>query len=453
VGNDAVTTQFLLSDTTGLDASVAQAWVAGWINGGGSDFQVLQADGSFGGSSPTSVPFYAVSAVPTVSLSVATNGNDRLLFVVAASQPADLAIATSQQPIQYTQYPYANTPGVAAPGPFDVFEFGMQAQDDLSAVSGFGLNLSFSVTIGGVPQQFGMQPSVTRKAIGQAFTSFIANEAKSLPAATAFAALLYDGPIATGAPVPPMVDGQYFAIADPNDLLGALTGNYMGTTDNALATYWDATLETFFAVGNYLSINLSSNPLAPNIYSGQSSTQTNPSTQVASPAYTLSNGTDSYTLYMPLAAGATSPGLTGAQYVFQQAFGNLTPAGAANDAGLLQDCIWEALCRGVAPDGVSATTITNGESTTAWNDATKWYQAGTVCHLYAKFLHYATVDGTDSRAGGTPMMYGNATYGFSMDENPLGPYSGPNVPSKTVQNVPDGATITVTVGPWDLVAS
>jgi hypothetical protein len=446
-----VTTTFLLRDTTNLKANVAQAWVAGWINGGTTNFQVLQGDGSFGGgASPASVPFYLVSAVPSVSLSVATNGNDRLLFAVSATKPTALAVSSSQ-PTQYTQYPYANTPGVAAPGPFDVFEFGMDAQDDVSAVSGFGLNLAFSVTIGGVLQQFGAQGSVTRAAIGKAFTAFIDNEAKKLPAATAFAQLLYDGPITSGAPAPPAVDNQYFAIADPNDMLGALTGNYVNAIVNPLTSYWDSTLTAFFAVGNYLSINLSSNPPAPNIYSGVSSKQTNPKTRVESPAFTLSNGANSYTFFMPLASGATLPGQTGAQYVFQQAFGDLTPAGSAGDAGLLQDCIWEALCRGVALDGISATAITKGESTAAWNKAANWYQAGKVSHLYAKFLHYSTSTGTDSRAGGTPIMYGNAAYGFSMDENPLGPYAGPNVPSKTVQNVPDGSTVTVYVGPWDVV--
>ena len=65
-------------------------------------------------------------------------------------------------------------------------------------------------------------------------------------------------------------------------------------------------------------------------------------------------------------------------------------------------------------------------------------------------MHYAAIDGTDSRVSGKPpIFYGNAAYGFSMDENPLGPYSGPNVPSKTMQNVPDGSTVTVYVGPWD----
>jgi len=467
-----VTTTFLLRDDSRLNPQVAQVWVAGWINAGESSadgktaMEVLQADGSFGDARPKAVPFQLVSAVPKVSLSVATNGDDRLLFVVSPSQPPSLEVFTTKiekknaagavtatvyryDARQYTQYPYANAPGVAAPGPFDVFEFGMNAQDNVSSVSGFGINLSFSVTIKGVLEQFGANISVSRAAIGTAFGKFIANEAKTLPGATAFASLLYDGPIMAGAPTPPLVSGQYFALADPNDMLAALSGNYVNPIDHPLTSFWDETLLAFFKVGNQLSINLNANPSDKKIYSGACSVQTNPTTKVASPAYTLSRNGISFTFYMPLAAGQTLPGQTGAQYVFQQAFGALTPAGAADDAGLLQDCIWEALCRGVALDGVSATAISQGESTTAWNSPATWYQAGKASHLYGKFLHYATVDGTDSRAGGTPIMYGNAAYGFSMDENPLGPYSGTSVPPKTYENVPDGSTVTLVVGPWD----
>jgi len=465
-----VTTTFLLHDNSHLDAKVAKVWVAGWINAGETSkdgktaMEVLQADGSFGDSRPSEVPFHLVSAVPKVSLSVATNGDDRLLFVISPTQPTPLKVLTAKvekkdekgevtvvdryDTRQYTQYPYADAPGVAAPGPFDVFEFGMNAQDNVSSVSGFGINLSFSVTIGGVLEQFGADTSISRTEIGAAFGKFIALEAKKLPGATAYADLLYDGPIATGAPTPPLIGGQYFALADPNDMLAALSSNYTKAIDHPLTSFWDETLLAFFKAGNHLSINLNANPTDKKIYSGVSSLQTNPDTKVSSPAFTLTRGKESYTFFMPLAKGATKPGQAGAQYVFQQAFGPLTPATAAGDAGLLQDCIWEALCRGVALDGVSTKAISEGESTTAWNDPKTWYQAGKASHLYGKFLHYATIDGTDSRAGGTPIMYGNAAYGYSMDENPLGPYSGTSVPPKTYENVPDGSTVTLVVGPW-----
>lgn len=444
-----MTTKILLSDTTNLDPTVATVYVAGWINGSIGSFQVLQSDGTFGGTSPTSVPFYPVSSIPVVTLDTATNGNDQLLFVISPAsigQPTALTVQ-SLAPVKYTQYPYFAPGGVVAPGPFDIFEFGLNAQADVSAVSGFGLNLRFAVNIGAIPGgavEYGVVNYVTRQQIGAAYAQFIANEAAVQPAAKAFAELLYDQPIFSGAPTPPIVDGQFFAISDPNDMLGALTQNYVQSTTDPLATYWDEILTSFFTAGNYLSINLSQG--TANIYSGQcSSTSTGT-------AYTLSNGQNTYTFPNPLNSNTNSQGFAGGQYTFQQAFGLYTPSGAGGDAGLLQDNIWMALCRGVALDGVSTSPISNGETTSFWNNWANWYQAGKICHYYAKFLHYADIDGNDSRLSGQPSIFANsAAYGFSEDENPDGPYSGPNVPSKTLQNVPDGTNITVFVGPWSSI--
>ncbi len=384
------------------------------------------------------VPYYKVSDIATVSLANQTNGNDRLLFVVSKDQPSPLTVS-SQQPIEYTAYPYANSPGVASPGPYDVFEFGYNAQADLSAVNGFGLNLSFTYS----GTSYGVDTSINREEIGTAFTTFITAETTANTAASAYQELLYNGSIGGSSPTPPSVDGQFFAIADPNDMLQAKM--ILGTADSdPLATYWDTLLEQFFKVGNYLSISLSASGESSRTYSGISSSQTNSKTGVSSSAFTLSNGTDSHTIYQP------PSGLKSALYVFQQAFNDLTPAGSGGDAGLLQDSIWEALCRGVAVNGVSTTAISSGESTTAWNKSDDWYKAGSVCHLYAKFLHYSTKGGTDSRikGNGSPIFYNNAVYGFSMDENPMGKYSGPNVPAKTIDNVPGGAVIDLTIGPW-----
>src|SRR6185437_4985957 len=107
---------FSLQDRTGLDPN--ELWVAGWINANSSDgtFRVLQQDGTFGAPSGNTVSFHAVSAVPTVTLSDQTNGNDRLIFVVSPGQPSALGISSNSNPIEYTQYPYQNPPGVAAPG-------------------------------------------------------------------------------------------------------------------------------------------------------------------------------------------------------------------------------------------------------------------------------------------------------------------------------------------------
>src|SRR6195952_3031118 len=275
-----MTTTFQLIDATLLKKKDGTAWVAGWINGGpGAVLQVLDGSGNFSGSQPTTVPFHAVADVPTVLLTGATNGDDRLLFVVSKDKPKDLTViktvtpadpttgtpeVTILAPQQYTQYPYANNPGVAAPGPFDVFEFGMNAQDNLTAVSGFGLNLRFEVTYGGGAQQYGVQSLFNRKMVGEAFQKFVTNEAVTLPSATAFGELLYNGPIAVmGAPSPPKVDGQYFAISDPNDMLASLPSNYTQSTNDPLTTFWNDTLTAFFKAGQYLSINLSSNAPDP----------------------------------------------------------------------------------------------------------------------------------------------------------------------------------------------
>jgi hypothetical protein len=179
-----------LQDKTGLKSSKGTAWVAGWINGESDTFQVLQQDGSFcAPPANTGLRFFKVSDVPAVTLDTATNGNDRLLFVVSKDKPSDLTI-TGTTPVAYTQYPYLSPPGVAAPGPFDVFEFGMNAQFDLSAVSGFGLNLRFEIAHDcddEAPTRFGVREGISRADIKTAYGKFIANEAVSFPAAAYFA--------------------------------------------------------------------------------------------------------------------------------------------------------------------------------------------------------------------------------------------------------------------------
>lgn len=380
------------------------------------------------------LPFYLLSSIPVVTVATQTNGANRLIFVVSPSQPPAMPIAV-YSPLGYTAYPYANPPGIAAPGPFDIFEFGMDAAADLSAVNGLGLNLSFSYN----SEQYGVNTTVSRQQVGNAYSSFITKEGNM---ASPFAQLLYQSSIGNGAPNPPAVSGnEFFAIADPNDLLQALLiqGDSIAA-DNALASYWDSTLASFFGLNQYLSINLGGN----NIYSGQCQQQTNPSTGILTNAYTLTNSSNtSYTFYQPPA------GIESALYVFEQAFNPYTPAGPGGDAGLLQDCIWEALCRGVATAGVFAAQKTAGESTQAWNTAANWYAANSTCHYYAKFLHCSDVNGEDFRTSGqNPIFYGGAAYGFSMDENPIGPGFSGNVPSKTKENVPGGSVISIVLGPW-----
>ncbi len=393
--------------------------------------------------------FMAMSSVPSIALSTATNGNERLVFTVAPTQPTPLPIYAASPPVatpppvaptgdipayavmQFPPPPYGNQPGPSPSGPFDFFEFGYNAAADVSAVNGFGLNLSFSCA----GESYGAAPSISRATIASAYQSFIANEGAS---AAAYGELLTNGALGSSY-VPPTVNGEFFAIADPSDMLIAKqAAGLLGT--NPLSSYWDSTLKAFFAVNSYLSIDLSGN--GTNVYTGQCTMQA--LNGVSTAAYTLTNGTNTYTFYQP------PSGLQSALYVFQQAFSQYQEGGSGGDAGVLQMNIWEALCRGVALAGVGNKSTPSGFSTAAWNDATKWYAAASTCNYYAKFLHCSTTKGTDSRIGsnGSPIFLNGAAYGFSADENPNGTYSGPNVPSKTQGNVQPGATIAITLGPW-----
>ncbi|MFD1696434.1 hypothetical protein [Roseibium aestuarii] len=444
-----------IRDETGL-APTAAAWVGGWINGGSSTLATLTAAGTFAPAGQT-MPFVPVAGLPAVVLDQATNGNDRLIFVVSPQKPDDLAIL-GQCPVPFTQFPSLVAPGVAAPGPFDILEFGMNAQFDVSAVSGFGLNLRFkrmppaiaSMAEASPPpkplEAYGVSKAVTRQQIGTAWAAFITREAESLASAADYKPLLWRAPLQACAYQPPLIGGQYFGLSDPNDYLAVLSGNYGATTTDPLAGYWDAPIADFFAQGNYLSINLGSAAM-PNVFEGVCEPAINPQTGAATTAFQLSNAQgESHGIYAP------RPGLESARYVFQQAFGPLTPAGAAGNAGLLQDCIWQALCRGVALDGIrtmeAVSSARPGFSTRAWNQPSAWYRAGKPCHLYAKFLHVSDAFGGDSRSTGRPPIFlGGAAYGFSMDENPIGPYAGPNVPSKTLGDISEGL-IRVTLGAW-----
>lgn len=242
---------------------------------------------------------------------------------------------------------------------------------------------------------------------------------------------------------PPLADGQFVAITAPKDWLGNQVPSPAKTppglaSQDPLATFWDETIENFFQSGNSLSIYLGKDKTRPNpIYSGSSD----------GTKFTLSNGSNTVHVSKPVGGS-----LANAMYVWSQAD---APSG---DAGLLQDQIWQALCRGVALDGVSATAVTNGESSTAWNKSTKWYTQHTstafpvfesVYDPYSKFLHYSTLQGTVDTTATTSIFLHNAAYGFGEDENPIGnPYSGPLVPSKLDGTVYDDSSVTISLAPW-----
>jgi hypothetical protein len=245
--------------------------------------------------------------------------------------------------------------------------------------------------------------------------------------------IVYQSPVRLG--------NQFFTIAAPKDWLAnqmpnSGSGDQLAALD-PLATFWDTTLANFFQSGNNLSIYLNKDPSNPT-YSGSSNGS----------QYTLSNGVNTYTFPKP-----TGGSLANALYVWSQAN---APSG---DQGLLQDQIWQALCRGVALDGVSTSAITGGQSTTAWTNNATWYTQHTstafpsfqsVYCPYSKFLHQATLSGGVDTTGTRSIFQHGAAYGFGEDENPIGmpSYTGPLVPSKLDGTVPDGATVTLGLSPW-----
>lgn len=418
-----VPTTIALDDLTGLPAGTV--WVAGF-NGSGELHPSGVGTGAFTGSAQI---FYPVGSgkreIDRISL---TGGSGRLIFVASSKRPVHMAPGQGS----FTPAPYnakALPPGKDLPtGPQDFFEFDYDGNDDLTAVQGFGLNLSFTDPSIDNGASYGVSPTITRQQVGEAFARFVRND----PEGPIFAGLLYSTNRIKALRSIQVPGNQFLEIADPCDWV-------VTHPTSPLVNYWNTTLANFFKSGNYLSINVGTSSQS-NIYSGECVNGT----------YTLSNGTNTYEFQDP------GPGLAGAEYVFGQTFATKP----APDQGLLQDNIWEALCRGVALDGVSLTSITDGQSTTAWNNTSDWYVQHTstafpnfeaVYDTYAKFLHYGTIDGTDSRFDPKhtpPIFLGNSAYGFSEDENPNGPYTGGEVPSKTVSDVGPNDTLTITLGPW-----
>ncbi|MEN9641428.1 MAG: hypothetical protein RIR77_617 [Planctomycetota bacterium] len=107
--------------------------------------------------------------------------------------------------------------------------------------------------------------------------------------------------------------------------------------------------------------------------------------------------------------------------------------------------------------GPGGTVALVGASSVAWNNFNNWYAPGNPTHTpqayntYSKFLHYSTINGTDSRLTsprGTPIFIDNKAYGFSLDETPVGPYSGGVVSPKFEESILDGSTINLTLSPW-----
>ncbi|MTI45492.1 hypothetical protein JM93_01111 [Roseibium hamelinense] len=439
-----------LKDYSALKPASGTVWITGWINGGDSaQFKVLQSNGTFeappaGGG----VPFLKVDSLSSITLDEATNGANRLMFVVSQDKPAPLSI-TNFSPKPYTQYPYMAAPGVAPAGPYDIFEFGMNAAFDLSAVNGFGLNLGFSATgPDGAMYRYGVRETVTRKQVQSAYSAFIENEKKHFEGAEYFKELLYTGALPGSGYTPPMIGDEFFAICDPNDMLAAKTANYGGTTTDPLSTYWDDTVTALFKHGNMVSIALgAANYLGIALDTSRLSAPPAVPANCTSTAFQFDIKGEHKYIFQP------ESGLRTAEFVFRQS-GFTTPGyGSDPIISQLQNNLIEAICRGVVLDGVkdpNGASTNNGFSTTAWNNDANWYKAGSTCHYYAKFLHCSDTDGKDYRTSNTqPIFYGGSAYGFSMDENPANwPASAAQVPSKTPFNISSG-TVDLWVGPYE----
>jgi hypothetical protein len=152
----------------------------------------------------------------------------------------------------------------------------------------------------------------------------------------------------------------------------------------------------------------------------------------------------------------------GATHAFKQGI-----VGDGSDAlGLGRD-IAQALVRGVAKEGYSAST--KGSNTIAWANMTKWYPAANAADaspydLYARFWHVATAGKQNTPISIQPPgaikdaqgMTMGAAYGFSQDENPghVGQTNLGNqaqVPSELAGLVPGASPIqvTYTLLPWN----
>lgn len=444
------TNTFTLKDMSGLPA--ADVWVAGYINGGA---EVLQQNGTFAAPVTSgSAPYYNVSSIPTVTLTQATNGNDRLVFLVSASTPASYPVTG------YTAYPFTSVVLAPPPGPYDIFEFGNSVNDDISAVDSFGLNLSFTAQTTGGTFTAGTGTTTggsyySRNQILNAYKTFVNQDPEGKTAGgLSFQELLYTSPTGNNYPPAPL-GNEYSAIISPKDWLTIYPN------DPLLSGYWSNTITAFFTTGNQLNIDLgflpgdtSGNPV---IYSGSSTT---------AGIYTLNSSVSGFPTETIPASQFTS------DFVFTQ---NL-PALANATQGSLYDAILEAFERGVALDGVFPSTdmnVTAGASSTAWDNTANWYTnhlnayngQPSVYDVYAKFLHYSNIDGQDFQAmGASPTnpifdlnsagLFGMA-YGFSLDENPF-PEPGStfwpisqNVPSKTPG---DTTSATITLGPYGSTA-
>jgi hypothetical protein len=133
--------------------------------------------------------------------------------------------------------------------------------------------------------------------------------------------------------------------------------------------------------------------------------------------------------------------------------------------GNLEYQLVAALNRGVALNANALAPVSNGDTSKYWGDQRLWYPAGVTQNLFSLFMHVGAVgstpiflqpSGASSWQNARNQTMGSA-YGFAFDENggpvPPTPSGQPEVPSKFDQNVPIGATLQITFGPWNATNS
>lgn len=444
-----------VQNSSGLDTTKYTVWVAGFIQQMDKNnkpvYWSLQSDGTFSLATGATSPFINVNAGMTISVPDITNyGNNRLVFTVTAATttPSALSAVTG-----YTAYPFPGTPGVSPSGPYDIFEFGPNAQYDVSAVDSFGINLSFTVT--GDTLTYGAVSSFTRKQIGDAFTSFVKNDSPGC----GFEQLLYTSP--TGSGYPDLIAGEFSAIVAPKDWLAIYP------TAAGLTGYWNDTINAFFAKDNQLSIYL--NAATVGIYSGKSDgkqyTLTGPAVK---PAPKTKHGSKHKPAPKQLTIVIPASDFTAANQGFIQAVRGpkaKEPGDEYAVFGQIEAAIFEAISRGVVLDGVvpKGKTITANYSSDAWTKVSNWFtkhknaynQKPSVYDVYAKFFHYGQIK---NGSGVAQNIFGvnsagsfGMAYGFSLDESPNVSNSwttANNVPAKTAYNVGAGQDVTLVIGPW-----
>lgn len=120
----------------------------------------------------------------------------------------------------------------------------------------------------------------------------------------------------------------------------------------------------------------------------------------------------------------------------------------------LENQISTALNRGVALLASTNTTL-KGHTTKTWGQETAWYPKNQPQNYFSYFMHTAKVNGTNiftlpsNSVKSARKDYMARSYGFAYDENPIGGYKGPQVPSEFPGAYPKGTeTLKLVLGAW-----